>query len=1056
MNTLIKKTAAASAVAIALCLSVPSFAAETSSAMRGKIVSQSGEPISGVKVTITHVPSGSVKHLTANEAGVFLANGLRVGGPYKVEIDSDVYQDQEVNNLFLQLGKVSRVDVSMQIGQEVERIGVVGSRHALINGSKNGIGSVYGAEAINNAPAFDRDLKDILRQNPLINISDDSRSEMSVAGVNPRFNSISVDGVKQNDDFGLSSNGYPTNGSPISLLAIDQISVDIAPFNAKASGFTGASINAVTKSGGNEFTGEVFYDYSSDSLAGTPKREDGTDVDLDFSRKTYGIAVGGPLIEDTLFFFAAFEKSETPFVHRYGPEGASTANIIDGLDKDTINDIQKIARDVYGVEAGVYGQSLTNEDKKILLKLDWNINDDHRASFTYQNTTGNSISPQNTKYNKLGLSSHWYNNSQDLKAYSAQLYSTWTDEFSTEFKVGLKSNPTRQENLGQSGLGQVCINIKPGNYCGDELAVYFGTDVYRHANELDNDALTINLNGEYLFDEHSLSFGIGLEKLDVFNKFVPFSLGSWEFDSVEDFQNKKASKFSYSNAYTGNSNDASAEFTIKTLSLFVEDKWEINSDFWLNVGVRYEKVSTSGLIRENGRFKSNYDFGNTETLDGIDIVLPRIGFNWLIEDNLTLSGGIGRYYGGTPNVWISNSYSNDGQINVRANTDGVDLTNPVFDAIPAGTSLQAGNGDVNAIDPNFKLPSDWRVGLTLNYTADLGEMLGDDWNFETSYMYVKAKSSVVWKELYRESLNNSVEGPDGRTIYNVGYKDVADILLTNGGDAKRKTFTLSAGKLFDNGVRFNASYANQDADEVVGGTSSTANSNYAKYNASDRNNPIAGTSRYQIEHSFKLNLSYNTEIFDGLNSRFSLQGERSSGRSYSWVFENGFGAFGGQDNFKRGEFLAYIPTGADDSAVTYTDGYSYEMLKEVIDANDLGKYAGSIVPKNSASGPWVSRLDFKFEQEIPGFADDHKGTFFVSVKNLLNLIDSSAGKVYTTDFKNSRDLVNVDYDRANNQYIYGAGYDATKQDSGFADSAPTSFDAERSAWRIKVGVSYKF
>ena len=274
-------------------------------------------------------------------------------------------------------------------------------------------------------------------------------------------------------------------------------------------------------------------------------------------------------------------------------------------------------------------------------------------------------------------------------------------------------------------------------------------------------------------------------------------------------------------------------------------------------------------------------------------------------------------------------------------------------------------------------------------------------------------------------------------------------MLTNdkNDDAKRKVFTISANKSFDSGFSFYASYANQDATEVAGGTSSTANSNYSKYNAADRNNPVAGTSRYEIEHSFKLNLSYNTEFFDGYNTRFSLQGERSSGRPYSWVYDNGFGAFGGQDNFKRGEFLAYIPTGADDAAVTYADGYSYEQLKEVIDANGLGKYAGSIVPKNNVTGPWVSRLDFKFEQEVPGFVEGHKGSFFVSVKNLLNLIDSSAGKVYNTNFSNSRDLVEINYDRDNNQYIYSEGY---------RDSAPTAFSAERSAWRVKVGVNYKF
>jgi len=1042
MNKLLKKTAAASAVAIALTIATSAFAADTSSAMRGKVLTKSGQPIAGAEVTIIHLPSGSVKKLKANDAGVFLASGLRVGGPYKVLVDSDVYQDQVLNDLFLQLGKVQRVEVSMGMAQEVERIGVVGTRHALINGSKNGIGSVYGADALNNAPSFDRDLKDVLRQNAMVNISDDDNGEMSVGGVNPRFNSISVDGVKQNDDFGLSSNGYPTNGSPISLLAIDQVSIDIAPFNAKASGFTGASVNAVTKSGGNEFEGEFFYDYSSDSLAGTPKDEDGEKVDLNFSRKTYGVSFSGPLIEDTLFFFGAFEKSEKPFVHRYGPEGSNVSNQIDGLTTAVLDDVIGIANSVYGIDAGGYLPGLNEEDEKILLKLDWNINDDHRASFTYQNTTGNSIRPQNTSSSRFGLSSHWYNNSQDLKTFSAQLYSSWSDEFSTEVKIAIKDNPTSQTTFAGQGLAQVRIK-------NDAADIYLGTDVYRHANELDNDAINIDINGEYLLDEHSISFGVGVQKLDVFNKFVPYSLGYWSFNSIEDFRNQEAASYSYSNAYTGEANDAAAEFSIKTTTLFIEDKWEVNSDFWVNAGIRYEKVSTSGNIRQNTRFTGLYGYDNTESLDGQDIFLPRVGFNWLVQDDLTLSGGFGRFYGGTPNVWISNSFSNDGQINVRANTSDVDKSNPTLDSIPAGVTLSPGDGDVNAIDPNFELPSDWRLGLTVNYTADFGELLGSDWNLEANYMYVTAKDSVVWKELYRESseAGDIVVGPDGRNVYDVGSSDPVDILLTNASGGKRKTFSISAQKSFESGVNFYLSYANQDVTELSGGTSSTANSNYAKFNSADRNNLVAGTSRYEIEHSFKLNLSYNAELFEGYNSRFSLQGERSSGRPYSWNFENGYDAFGGQNNFRRDTFLAYIPSGADDSAVRYADGYSYEQLNAVLEENGLNKYAGQIMPKNTETGPWVSRLDFKFEQEIPGFMDDHKGSFYVSVKNLLNLIDSSAGKVYNTNFYNNRDLVSLEFDRDANQYVYSEGY---------SDSAPTYFDAERSTWRIKVGVSYKF
>jgi len=1045
------------AIVLALGLTTSAFAADTSSSLRGKIVSDSGAPVTGATVTVIHTPSGSKKTVKLNENGVFSASGLRVGGPYKVIVDSNIYQDQTLENIFLMLGKTSQV--SIELGSvEIERIAITGSnRHSLINGSKNGIGSVFGSDAINRAPAFDRDLKDIVRQNPLVNIADSDSGEMSVGGVNPRFNSISVDGIRLNDDFGLNGNGYPTNGSPISMLAIDQVSIDITPFNAKASGFTGASVNAVTKSGTNELSGEMFYEYGSDSLAGKPKRDDGTEIDLDFERKTYGLALGGKIIEDELFFFVTYEESKNPYVNNYGPAGSGASQEKDWLTTDIITRVQNISKDVYGFDAGGLAQGLSNDSEKLIAKLDWNINDDHRAAFTYQDTKDNSVRAQHTsRSNEFSLLSNWYNVNATIEAYALQVYSDWTDEFSTQFKVAYKDTANASQSfsdaLNSDKIGQACIRVVDTNSrCNRADSIWVGADAYRHNNQLSNETLTIDLEGEYLLDEHTLSFGIGYEEIEIFNTFVPFSRGDWVFDSVDDYENQNASYVSYSNAYTGNSDDAGASFSIENFHLFLEDKWDINEDLWINAGIRYEKIGTSGLIRENEKFVDLYGFSNTNSLDGKDIFLPRIGFNWTVQEDVTVSGGIGRYYGGTPNVWISNSYSNDGQINVRANTWDVDKTNAMLNQPPVGAVLTPGDGDVNAIDPNFKLPSEWRAGLTVNHTADLGEYLGDDWDLEASYMYVKQENSVQWKELYRETLDITV-GPDGRNLYTGIEPDSRseryDMLLTNSDlNGKRKTFTLSASKNFDNGVYFNMSYANQNASNVVPGTNSTATSNFEKYQVADRNNPTIGRSRYEVEHSFKLNLSYNTEFFEGYRSTFTLQGERSSGRPYSWVYADGFDTFGAQHKFDDGEFLPYIPTGADDAAVNYADGYSYEQLKEVLDANGLSGSAGQILSRNTENGPWNSRLDFKYEQEVPGFMEGHKGVFYVSVKNVLNLIDSSAGKVNTTNFFNNRELVGVSYDKDNNVYTYS---------EGFRDTEPTYLDAERSAWRVKVGISYKF
>jgi len=1043
-------------VLIAVGVSSAAMANGTSSSLRGKIESTTGAPVTDAVVVIEHTPTGTKRTVKIDETGVFSASGLRVGGPYLVTVDSDEFEDQKTE-LFLSLGETSQLNFELQ-PDSIERISVVGgNRHNIIYGDKGGIGSTFTSTDIERAPLFDRDLKDIIRQNPLVNIADSDSGEMSVGGSNPRYNSVSVDGVKLNDDFGLNGNGYPTSGSPISLLSIEQVSVDITPFNAKASGFTGASVNAVTKSGRNEFFGEAFYEYASDSLAGTPKNDDGEDVNLDFERTTLGAAVGGKIIEDTLFFFASFEQSENPFVNIFGPSGSGSSNEKSWLDLDTVADIQRISQDVYGANVGGLANGLSNDSEKSIIKLDWNINEDHRAALTYQLTTDNSVRPQNnSRSNNFSLTSNWYNVDAEVESLSLQVYSFWGDSFSTQFTMSKKdvvnSAVSFADGLNDANLGQACIRINPTNSsCSRAESVFIGADPFRHANSLENQTFAVDLNGELLLnDEHTLSFGIGTENIDIFNQFVPFSRGTWEFDSLADFEARNASRVSYSDAFTGVSSDAGATFNIRNSHLFIEDKWDIRDDLWVNFGVRYEVIFSDGLIRANPTFTELYGKTNTNSLNGKDIFLPRFGFNWSAAENLTLSGGIGRYYGGTPSVWISNSYSNDGQINVRGNVSGVDLTNADFTTKPVGAELVSGNGDTNSIAGDFELPSEWRYGVTANYSADLGDYLGNMWDLEASFQYVDVKDPVQWRELYRETQDIAV-APDGRNIY-VGIPSDADerfdLELGNGSDGgTRKTFTFAATKNFENGVFLNMSYANQDASTLVPGTSSTANSNYEKYQVADRNNPMLGRSRFEVEHSLKFNLSYSKEFIAGYASTFTLQGERSSGRPYSWVYANGYDTFGAQDKFDDGQFLAYIPTGADDPNVTYADGFSYEQLAESIDQAGLSGYAGGIAPRNTANGPWNSRLDFFFSQEVKGFSEKHRGMFYVSVKNVLNLIDSSAGRIETTAFDNSRDLVQADYDQLTNTYVYS---------EGFSDFAPTFRDAERSTWRLKVGVNYKF
>jgi len=1031
------------AIILALGLSTSAIANETSSGITGQVLTPTGTAAANTKIIITHIPTGTVKTAETNSTGNYNLKGLRVGGPYKVVIDSDLYKDQEFKDIYLTVGQVERLLTTLE-ADNVERIQVTGS--SIVGYTNSGSSGSWGADDIINAAGGNRDLKDVLRSNPLVTVSTDAEASMSIAGSNPRFNSFTVDGVRQNDDFGLNGNGYPTQRSPISIDAIEQVSVDVTPYSVKNGGFSGGQINAVTKSGTNEFHGSLAYEKEDDSWAGTPTNPDGEKVELDFESTTYAATLGGPIIKDKLFFFASYEYFDKPTQIEFGPEGSSAPNATD-INLADYNRVRDIAQSVYGVDAGVWNSQPEEEDEKLLLKLDWNINDDHRASFTYQDTEGNSTRNMTSGDRELKLSSHWYNKNEKLEIFSAHLYSDWNSDFSSELKIGFKDVETTQA-AADKGMGDVTVRAESGD-------IAFGPDKYRHGNELTNETLSVRFLGEYLYNDHEITFGFEYESIDVMNLFAPDSLGTWTFDSIEDFENRKADRLDYANAYTNDVNDARAEFEFQTTSLFVEDSFDLTDDIRITAGIRYERVSSDDEPAQNANFNSRYGFSNSVSLDGESIILPRVSFEWEALDNITISGGLGRFSGGRPNVWLSNAYSNDGITYVSANNERDYLTNADITQVPSEVlaGMMPGDGNVNVTDPDMKLPSDWRTSLAVDYTFEVPDF-GENWLWTAEVIYVKKENDPFWVDLTRVRTGQTA---GGRAVYQAIDKlsdeetDRYDLMLTNAhDDGRSKILTTSLSSAFDNGLSFNMAYTFQDITEGTPGTSSTATSNFQYPVTTDRSRAEVGTAAYEIEHSFKLNIDYTAEFIENYATKFNLLFERHSGRPISWVlgsYKNG--EFGDQGSFDRSSaYLPYIPTGADDPNVVYADDLNYATLSGYIDKAGLSQYAGGYAPKGSGNAPWVTRLDLNITQEIPGFMNDHKGEIYFNIRNLLNLIDSSKGDALRNEYgTNTLTDFNVD---DQGRYKYKAIY------GGFDGESWDLFDAKQSAWGIKIGVRYRF
>jgi hypothetical protein len=1031
------------AVLFAMSLMSVATAQDISSSVRGTVTDSSGAGVSSARVTVTHDPTGTrrVVETTANSS--FAVSGLRPGGPYTVLIESDSHRGASFEDVYLTVAESLNLSAELS-GGAMEEIVVLGS--AIESFSNNGSQSTFNRTFIEESAAFNRDLKDIIRRNPLAVVYPGSDTPLSIAGINPAYNSLTVDGVRQNDDFGLNDNGYPSQRSPLSLETVEQLSVDVSPFSPRYGGFSGGQINVVTKSGTNDFHGSVFWENIDSSRSGTPRHPDGSKVDLEFEEETYGGYISGPIIRDKLFFLASYEYFETPTAIEWGPTGSSAPNEANVSEAD-LQQVVDIANSVYGVNAGNWNKPAVEEDEKILVKFDWNINDDHRAALTYQRTEGNALNNLTSSRFELRLSSHWYNRAELLETYAVHLFSNWTDRFSTEFKYVDKSVENTQAASDLS-YGDVIVETASGD-------VAFGPDQFRHANQLDNSTTQIVLHGNYDIGDHSLGFGIDHEEIDIFNVFANSSLGVWEFSSIADFQNRTASFFDYRNAFTNNWVDAGASFTIGSTAYYIEDSWSVTPDLTLDFGIRFEQVLAKGKPAENANFNNRYGFANTENLDGATNTLPRFGFDWLASDTIRVYGGIGKYGGGRPNVWISNSYANDGVTFTTFDDQVVDpndyLTNVDLTSIPQSVqdNMLAGDGSTNSIQPGFDVPSDWRYKLGVEW------VFGDDWTTNFDVTIIDSDEGLHWTDLARVDSGTTTAG--GRPIYTANdpaAPNRTDFMLTNAKGGKSTLASVSLSKSFDNGFSFFTSYANQDTEEGNPGTSSRAVSNYQFNAAFDRQFPTFGPASYEIEHRFVLDLRYSKAFFSDYETRFNLFFERRSGVPFTWtmgMFRDGDLGDPSETN-SSSYYLPYIPSGPADPNVIYqfTD---YDELAEQIQLAGLSKYAGGYAPKNSSRTPWVTRSDLRIEQEIPGFSRDHRGIIYLEILNLYNLLDSDKGKVLDNRFRTSQRTL-VDFggiDPNTGQYIYVSPF------GGYNDGQKwDQFVAEESQWRLKLGLRYRF
>lgn len=1089
----------ASASILALAATT-AYAQEVSGTIRGEVQDENGAPLAGATVTIVHVPSGTQSVVTSGAGGTFSAANLRIGGPYDISVTASGFDSAKTTITSVSAGQPQRVAVVLV--SEGATIEVTASRASSAIALGTGPATVLNSEEIAGVASINRDIRSLANRSPFVQLDPtNGTGAISIAGQNNRFNRITVDGIGFGDPFGLEAGGLASARGPVPLDAIGEFSVEVAPADIQQGNFQGGAVNTVLKSGGNDYNFTGFYSFTNDSLAG--KRSRDTRVVRDFDSKIWGVQATGPIIRDKLFYAVTYEQTKNSTPTDVGPAGENFGTTLNAVTRADVSEIQGIAQSVYGYDTLDVAKAVDENDKKLAAKIDWNITDKHRLALTYIYSNGDLLAGQ-TSVNEatnnnptLSLQSNNYEQGSINHYGVAQLNSEWTDGFSTQLRASYNDYRRMQVPYNGRDLGQFQVCLDPtsvGSLTGCTATVgriQFGPDVSRQANELYVQTLGLEFQGRIQGNGHDAKLIVEYKDQNINNLFAQRVSGQWYFDSIADLQGQKASQLVYA-APTGDGIDSvRALFDNNMFTFGLQDTWDVTPDLTVIYGARYDLYMTSDRPAFNQSFVDRYGFSNTSTLSGRDILQPRFAATWNVDDRLRLRTTAGLYAGGNPNVWISNNYSNPGPLlastTINRTATGFTVSdipgltaaqqtaigNEVMNGVVGGTGAPSSLDQLlatagsslsasNVLDPNFEIPSQWRISGSVDYQANLGP-LGDGWNFGANVMWSRVKSALTWTDL-RVSPNGTL--PDGRPRYQQlssisTSTSNADLMLTNTSRGYSWNVVGKFDKRWDNGFDIGGSYSWQRVKDVNPGTSSTASSNWENTATSDPNGSSYGTSNYQVDNAYRLRAGYDTELFGDNNTRFELFFNSRAGQRYSYSFADlgsssrsvVFGTLGND-----GRSLLYVPdvsSATADPIVQYAPGFDFAGFQKFVQDGGLSKYQGSIVPKNTGRSPRWNKMDLRISQEIPFFLGG-KIQVFADMENFLNMLNSDWGSLRQVAFPYRAQVVNVQCISAGGAVVTSTGTPCAKyQYSNFQLPGETIY-TNYSIWQVRVGVRLSF
>ena len=1063
----------------------------TTSGVKG-LIKANGEDVIGATITVTHVPTGAVYRSVTNSVGRFTIQGMRAGGPYTVEISYIGYKTKEIKNVTLKLGEMS--DLSTQLEEDAHALGEVVVKGKLgLDASKTGAAASYSAKDIANMPSISHSIGDITRMNPMVSVS--QSGAMSFAGVNNRYNSFQVDGAVNNDVFGLTSNGQnggQAGAQPISTETIDQVQVSVAPFDVRQSGFTGGAINAITKSGTNTFHGSVYGNWLNKDLIGSKytlmngKDSQKYDDETDYR---YGVTLGGPIIKNKLFFFANYEKSNKEYPNNYGYGSDASKLGTEGF---------KIADEVLSIlkEKG-YNASYNNpknytKSDKAGIKLDWNINDKHKATFGWRMVNAKQLNSNSTA-GYLNASDYQYDFVSKSNTFTAELNSSFSEKINNQFQASYVSVRDHRDPKGIAPMIQI-KNVGGGTLC-------LGTERSSTANSLNQDIFSFTDNLNWYVNNHTLTFGTHGEYYKFKNLFIQDNYGTYYFNNFDDFKmfasgqtyaasvDKKTGVTTYYNtlnqyryctanvAVTGDPRWA-PEFAAGQIGFYAQDKFNVTPNFELTYGLRMDIPLFFDTPTENAEFnasaaKQGWNVVTNHKLSSTPMWSPRVGFRWNIEKehNMILRGGAGIFTGRIPFVWLSNNFTNTGiqtsVYNVYGSTglkegkqntgklSGVSLIVDPYKQSENTDKLGTSNQAINVFDKDFKFTQNLRLDLALDFT-----LAGIDFTLEG--VFSKNLNDIYYKDLTRTEAGKTL----GETYESLSFDNRPMFAkITSTEDANLKKFTnvymldntskgysynlsLSAVKRFDFGLDLAASYTYSRSKSVNCGTSSVAQSNYNyNYTYQNPNSPELGFTAFNVPHQIKASAFYHKDYAEHWNTTVGLIYTGTSGSPYSLYYYGDLNQDG-----SNGNDLMFIPTDEQIDKMQFKANKNYtadeqkENFREWI-ANDgyMSKHRGEYFKRYADNLPFESHFDFHLAQtyKFKVGAQVHSVELSFDVLNVGNMFNKKWGRYTSTG--TAKYYSPVTYSgNGQFQFLHPGNYEMR------------SYDDYYSRWRGQLGLKYTF